>query len=93
MDAAPHRLRLDAGLGYVSEERPDDHFDSMTLSLGAAYRLAISQTSELTYEPRFLLPFSDTGAGRFDQNAALAVALNSILSLKLSHHPLLGRPA
>ena len=85
VDAAPHRLRLDAGLGYLYEEQPDDHFDSMTLSLGAAYRLAISQTSEFTYEPRFLLPFSDGGAWKFDQNAALAVALNTILSLKLSH--------
>lgn len=85
VDAAPHRLRLDAGLGYLYEEQPDDHFDSLTLSLGAAYRLAISSTSELTYEPRFLLPFSDTGAWKFDQNAALAVALNTILALKLSH--------
>ena len=85
VDSRPHRLRFDAGLGYLYEERPDDHFDSMTLSLAAAYRLAISATSELTYEPRFLLPFSDSGAWRFDQNAALAVALNSILSLKLSH--------
>lgn len=85
VDRQPHRLRFDAGLGYLYEERPDDHFDSMTLSLGAAYRLAISSTSELTYEPRFLLPFSDSSAWRFDQNAALAVALNSILSLKLSH--------
>jgi putative salt-induced outer membrane protein len=85
VDTAPHRLRFDAGLGYLYEEQPEDHFDSVTLSLGAAYRLAISATSELTYEPRFLLPFSDTSAWRFDQNAALAVALNSILSLKLSH--------
>jgi putative salt-induced outer membrane protein len=85
VDAPPHRLRLDAGLGYLYQEQPEDHFDSMTLSLGAAYRLAISSTSELTYEPRFLLPFADTGAWKFDQNAALAVALNSILSLKVSH--------
>lgn len=85
VDAAPHRLRFDAGLGYLYEERPEDHFDSLTLSLAAAYRLAISATSELTYEPRFLLPFSDSGAWRFDQNAALGVALNSILSLKVSH--------
>jgi putative salt-induced outer membrane protein YdiY len=85
VDAPPHRLRTDAGLGYLYEERPDDHFDSMTLSLAAAYRLAISATSELTYEPRFLLPLGDTGAWKFDQNVALAVALNTVLSLKVSH--------
>ena len=60
-DVRPHRLRLDAGLGYLYEERPDDHLDSVTLSLGAAYRFNISATSEFTYEPRFLLPFADTG--------------------------------
>jgi putative salt-induced outer membrane protein YdiY len=85
IDAPPHRLRFDAGLGYLYEERPDDHFDSLTLSLGAAYRLAISSSSELTYEPRFLLPFADSDAWKFDQNVALAAALNSILSLKLAH--------
>ena len=85
VDAPPHRLRFDAGLGYLYEEQPDDHFDSLTLSLGAAYRLAISSTSELTYEPRFLLPFADSSAWKFGQNIALAAALNSILSLKVAH--------
>jgi putative salt-induced outer membrane protein YdiY len=85
VDRAPHRLRLDGGLGYLYEDRPDGHFDSMTLSLAAAYRLALSATSELTYEPRFLLPLADTSAWKFEQNLALAVAINSILSLKVAH--------
>ena len=84
-DVRPHRLRLDAGLGYLYERGPDDHFDSATLSLGAAYRFNISTTSEFTYEPRFLLPLAEAGAWKFDQNAALAVALNTILSLKVAH--------
>lgn len=85
VDWAPHRLRVDAGLGYLYEARPDGHFDSAMLSLGAAYRLAISTTGELTYEPRFLLTLVDLGATRYDQVAALSVALNTILSLKLTH--------
>ena len=85
VDAAPHRLRFDGGLGYLYEERPDDHFDSFTLTLAAAYRLAFSETSQLTYEPRFLLPLADTSAWKFDQGVALTAALNSIFSLKLSH--------
>jgi putative salt-induced outer membrane protein YdiY len=84
-DTAPHRLRLDAGLGYLYENNPDGHFDSVTLSLGAAYRLTISQTSEFSYEPRFLQTLAEAGAWKFDQDAALKVALNTILSLKLSH--------
>jgi putative salt-induced outer membrane protein len=81
-----HRLQLDAGIGYLYEARPlGEHFDSVTLSLGAPYRFAISKTSEFTYRPRFLLPFTDAGAWKFDQEAALAAALNTILSLKVSH--------
>ena len=68
-----------------SPQRPDDDLDSATLSLGAGYRLQISPTSELTYEPRYLLPFSDTSDWKFNQDVALKVALNSILSLKVSH--------
>ena len=81
----PHRLRLDAGLGYLYEDRPDSHFDSASLSLGAGYKLTISPTSELTYDPRFLLTLADADAWRFDQLAALTVAMNSLLSLKLAH--------
>jgi putative salt-induced outer membrane protein YdiY len=86
IDHAPHRLRLDGAFGYLYENAPnDEHFDSATLSTGAQYRLEISKTSEFLYEPRFLLTLADTGAWKFDQLAALNVALTSILSLKVSH--------
>jgi putative salt-induced outer membrane protein len=81
----PHRLRLDAGLGYLYEREPDDHFDSVTLSLGAAYRYAISEGSKFTYEPRYLLPLGRSSAWKFNQDVALTAALNTILSLKVSH--------
>ena len=85
VDAAPHRLRFDVGLGYLHEERPVDDLDTATLTFAAPYRLTISPNSQFTYVPRFLLPFSDTGAWKFDQDVALAVAINTILSLKVSH--------
>ena len=85
LDTPPHRLRFDAGLGYLYQRNPEDHFDSVTLSLAAAYRLAISETSEFTYQPRFLLPLAEIGAWKFDQDIALTVAMNTILSLKLAH--------
>jgi putative salt-induced outer membrane protein YdiY len=78
---APHRLRFDMGLGYLYERLPDEHFDSTTLALGAAYRYLISAASEFSYEPRFLLPFVDTDEWKFNQDAAVTVALNTILSL------------
>jgi putative salt-induced outer membrane protein len=85
LDAGRQRLRLDAGLGYLYEEGPFDELDSATLSTGAAYSVAISETSEFKYEPRYLLTLSDTGAWKFGQEAALAVAINSVMALKLSH--------
>src|SRR5687768_12476253 len=33
LNAEPHRLQFDAGLGYLYERRPDEDFDSATLSL------------------------------------------------------------
>jgi putative salt-induced outer membrane protein YdiY len=85
VDRAPHRLRFDTGLGYLYERQPDDHFDSATLSAAAAYTLTISPTSQMTYGPRFLLTLANMEAWKFDQDAALAVALNTIFSLKVSH--------
>jgi len=84
-DTPVHRLRIDTALGYLNERRPTETFESATFSLAAAYRLAISSTSEFTYDPRYLQPLADAGAAKFEHLAALNVSLNSILSLKLSH--------
>jgi len=84
-DTPLHQLRVDTALGYLNERRPEDTVDSATVSLAAAYRLAISTTSEFTYDPRFLQPLDDAGRSKFDHIASLTVALNTILSLKLSH--------
>src|SRR5262249_9345253 len=85
LDGEPHRLRFDAGLGYIHQVAPADTLDSATLSLGAAYRLAISKTSEFTYEPRFLPPLAATDAWKFDQDVALVLAINAIFSVKIAH--------
>jgi len=80
-----HKLRFDLGAGYLHELGPTREFDSATLSLGAAYRYVISKTSDFTYEPKYRLPLAQTDAWKFDHDAALAVALNTILSMKLTH--------
>jgi putative salt-induced outer membrane protein YdiY len=84
VDREPHRLQFDAGLGYLNEGRIGEDLESATVSLAAAYRFAVS-TMKFTYEPRFLLPLSETDAWKFEQDVAFAVALNSILSLKIAH--------
>jgi putative salt-induced outer membrane protein YdiY len=85
VEYAPHTLRVDVGLGYLNEQGPDRSLNSSTLSAGVAYKLAISQTSEFTYEPRFVLPIGETGAWKFGQDTSLVVAINSMFSLKLTH--------
>jgi putative salt-induced outer membrane protein YdiY len=85
VDRGRQRLRLDGGAGYLHEQGPDDELNTATLSAAASYRFLISETSEFKYEPRYLLTLSDTGAWKFDQEAALAVAINSVLALKVSH--------
>jgi putative salt-induced outer membrane protein YdiY len=84
-DTPVHRLRVDTAIGSLNEQGPDRTLNAATLSLAAAYRLAVSTTSEFTYDPRFLQPLTDSAGSKFDHTAALTVALNTILSLKLSH--------
>jgi putative salt-induced outer membrane protein YdiY len=85
VDVPRQRLRLDAGLGYLSEQHPDGRLEGATLTLGAPYRLAISKTSELTYEPRYLLPLSEAEAWKFGQEVTLTAAVSSALALKVAH--------
>ncbi|MEO8677606.1 MAG: DUF481 domain-containing protein [Vicinamibacterales bacterium] len=85
VDRERQKLRVDGGIGYLNEQRPDDALQSATLSAGALYRLLISKTADFQYEPRYLLTLADTGAWKFDQLAALNVAINAVFSLKASH--------
>jgi len=84
-DRAPHRLQFDAGLGYLDELGREEDLDSATVTLAASYRLAAGATTRFTYEPRFLIPVTETESWKFDQDAAFTIAINSFLSLKLTH--------
>jgi putative salt-induced outer membrane protein YdiY len=85
VDHQPHRLELDTGLGYIHESRLDSTLNSASLSLGAAYQWTLSSTASVTYDPRFLIPFADTGAWKFDQKVSIAASLTKVFSIKVSH--------
>lgn len=85
LESARQQLRLDGGVGYVNEQGPEDTLKSATLSTAALYRIAISETAEFKYEPRYLLPLSEADAWKFDQIAAMTVSINTVLALKASH--------
>ena len=95
VDTPRQRLRLDTGLGYLYEARPEDaHFDSATLSVGAKYKADLTKTAKFSFQPRYLLTMADAGAYKSDQEAALTAALASAFALKVSYtNPVFGAPA
>jgi putative salt-induced outer membrane protein len=86
VDRAPHVLRLDGGLGYLSENRlAGDDLRSAIAQAVAKYKWALSRTTELTHDAAFLLPFEDRDAWRYANTLAVSAGLSRLFSLKLSH--------
>jgi putative salt-induced outer membrane protein len=86
IDREPHRLRLDGSLGYEREIRRDAEDSSSAVAIGGlAYRLRISETSELNEEARVILTLADPGEWKAEQVTDLTAALTSILSLRVSY--------
>jgi putative salt-induced outer membrane protein YdiY len=83
---APHRLRLDGGIGFEDEQRLGaDDINTTVLTGGARYRWEISKTSELVEEARATLPVPDVGPWKVDQTLSLTAAISSVFSLKCSN--------
>jgi putative salt-induced outer membrane protein len=86
VDTAKNTLRLDLGLGVASETPVGlARTSSGTVVGGGAYKLKISNTSEFTEEARIVESFSHGNDWRFDNSAAVAAKLTTVLSLKVSH--------
>jgi putative salt-induced outer membrane protein YdiY len=86
VDSAPHALRLDGGLGYLIENRlAGDNLRSAIAQAVAKYKWAFSDTTDLTNDAAFLLPFEDGGAWRYTNTLAVSAGLSRLFSLKLSH--------
>jgi len=86
VNAAPHRLTVDGGIGYQHEGRLNaDSTNSVIAQSGVMYRWQLSGTSELVEEFRATLPFANTDQWKLDQSVALTAAINSIFSIKVSN--------
>ncbi len=84
--AAPHELKVDAGIGYTHENRlaqPDRSFATGTLTL--VYKLKLTPTSELQNDGSFTANLQQGRDWRFSNTAAVVVGLNGSLSVKLSY--------
>jgi len=83
---APHALSVDAGLGYLNEQRTTDpDVSSGTYSFGAAYRWKLSPTAELSEDARFTGLFSQASDWRMDETLAITARLTGLFSLKASN--------
>jgi putative salt-induced outer membrane protein len=86
VDDARNTLRLDLGLGVASETPVGlARTSSGTATGGGAYKLKLSDTSEVTDEARIVESLSHGNDWRFDNTAAVTAKLTTVLSLKVSH--------
>ena len=86
VDRAPHKLVLDAGLGYGNEQRLlGDTLSSATFGGGGVYSWKISDTSELTEDGHFMMSLTDTGDWRYANAIALTAKVTTMFSLKASN--------
>ncbi len=86
LDQAPHKLVVDAGLGYANEKRLQGNtLSTAILGAGGVYTWKISSTSELSEDGHFLFSLSDRSDWRYANALALSAKVTTAVSLKLSH--------
>jgi putative salt-induced outer membrane protein len=86
IEQAPHKLIVDAGLGYANEQRLlGDNLSTATLGGGGVYTLKISGTSEVSEDGHFVSSLSNGSDWRYVNAVALTAKVASIFSLKASN--------
>lgn len=86
VDEAPHKLKVDVGLGATREARlagDDVSFASATTS--AIYTWQIAPTTTLTEQPLFTMALAEAGNWRFQNSLSVAVSMTRRLSIRLGH--------
>jgi len=97
LEQGPHKLIVDAGLGYANEQRVvGSDLSTATFGTGGLYTLKISSTADLSEEGRFVFSLSDSGDWRYGNAFAVTAKLTTLFSLKASntlryvHQPVQG---
>jgi putative salt-induced outer membrane protein len=86
IDQKPHKLVVDAGLGYAHETRLiGENLSTATFGTGGIYTWKISATSELSEDGHFVFSLSDGADWRYANAIALTAKITSLLSLKVSN--------
>jgi putative salt-induced outer membrane protein len=83
---APHLLTVDGGIGFEHESRLAEESEDRGIATGGLeYRWAISETSELVEELRYIQAFEAIDDFKLNQSIGLTAALTSVLSLKFAN--------
>jgi putative salt-induced outer membrane protein YdiY len=86
IDQKAQTLALDVGGGYLKETRlAGPNISSAIYTLGSAYRLKMSSTSELADDLGLTGNASDTSDWRLVHGIALTASMSTVLSLKVSN--------
>jgi putative salt-induced outer membrane protein YdiY len=86
LEVPGHSLLVDAGLGYLNEQRLEgDDVSTGTYVGGAGYKWTVSPNAELGDEFRYTGTFADAGDWRVANIASLTARMTTIFALKLSH--------
>jgi putative salt-induced outer membrane protein len=86
INLAPHKLTVDAGLGYANERRLiGNSLSTATLNTGGLYLLKLSPTSEISEDGRFVFSLSESSDWRYANTVALTAKVTTIFSLKLAN--------
>jgi putative salt-induced outer membrane protein YdiY len=86
IDATAVQWTVDAGLGYMNENRlAGDDVHSPTDTFGSLLKAKLTSTTDLTDELRFLQTFDDASDWRLGHMVSLTVKISEIFSLKVSN--------
>jgi putative salt-induced outer membrane protein len=86
IERAPHKLSVDAGLGYAHEDRlAGNNLSTATLSSGGTYTFKISDTSELGEDGHLVFSLSDSSDWRYANTASVTAKVTTVFSLKASN--------
>jgi putative salt-induced outer membrane protein YdiY len=86
IEPARQALRFDVGAGYAHERRVVGNAQSnAVLTFGAAYKLTLSTSAEVSDDARTILSLQDGEEWRAENVAAVTAKLTTLFSLKVSN--------
>lgn len=86
VDEAPHKLKVNAGLGVTREARlAGENVSFASATTSAIYAWQIAPSTTLSEQPLFTIAIAEAGNWRFRNSLNVAVTITRRLSIRLGH--------